>query len=158
MANATVDNTLRHSGISSKKLKEILKLCLEAYDLASKTVHLSVVNDSQIHELNLQWRGKDKPTDVLSFSQVETVDGDDFPEISFPGPTPLGDIVISFETARVQAERIGHSLETEYRRLIVHGFLHLLGHDHIHGGRQAGNMRREENRVIAFISDEIGEA
>ena len=155
MASATVDNSARQSGVPSRRLKEILSLCLEACDLTTHTVHLSVVSDDEIHELNLEWRQKDKPTDVLSFSQLETID-DSFPEVSFPGPPPLGDIVISFETARVQAIQIGHSLESEYRRLIVHGFLHLLGHDHIHGGRQAGNMRKEEERILEVDGPSIG--
>ena len=117
-----------------------------------KAIELSVVitDDATIHGLNLQWRSKDKPTDVLSFPQEEgAVD-----PAAFFGH--LGDIVISAETAARQAPTYAHGFEAEMRRLLVHGILHLIGHDHVHGGRQAGKMRREEDRLIAYLLKELG--
>ena len=105
-----------------------------------------VTNDEEIHQLNRTWRGKDKPTDVLSFSQIEGVPA--------PHSSPiLGDVVISAETAKRQAETAGCSLEEEITRLLVHGILHLLGHDHVHGGRQAAKMKREEKRLMELIAE-----
>ena len=151
MRRASVENSTRKSGVKTPRLRNVLELCLEATDYKDYTVHLSVVSDLEIRELNREWRNKDKPTDVLSFSQLERVDEElSFAEV-FPGPKPLGDIVISFETASCQAQQIGHSLDDEYLRLIVHGFLHLLGHDHVHGGRQAAKMKREEDRLLSYI-------
>ena len=151
MRQASVENSFRKSGIRTPRLRRILELCLEATARDSYTVHLSIVSDAEIHALNLQWRKKDKPTDVLSFSQLESVeDGLPFVDV-FPGPKPLGDLVISHETTKAQADHIGHSLDEEYQRLIVHGFLHLLGHDHIHGGRQAAKMKREEVRLLDYL-------
>ena len=68
------------------------------------------------------------------------------------------DIVISADTAARQAQSIGHSLEDEYRRLLVHGFLHLLGHDHVNGGHQARNMKLEENRLLEVVDQVMGSA
>ena len=84
---------------------------------------VSVVNDSTIRVLNRDYRGKDKPTDVLSFSLVEGEVGA-FPSIS------LGDVVISVETAQRQAKELQLSLQSEILRLLVHGILHLSGFDH----------------------------
>ena len=155
MGNASVDNSTKHSGVKSGRLRAYLELCLGACELDHRTVHLSVVDDDEIQALNRQWRAKDKPTDVLSFSQVEAADDDGFPMDVFPGPQPLGDIVISFETAARQALEIGHSVDEEYRRLIVHGFLHLLGHDHVNGGRQAAKMKREEERLLSYLDERL---
>ena len=120
--------------------------------LGFELLELSIVitDDATIHELNQQWRGKDKPTDVLSFPQEE---GPVNPA-TFMGH--LGDIVISAETAARQAPVYQHGFEAEMRRLLVHGVLHLMGHDHIHGGRQAAKMRKEEDRLVAYLTTHLG--
>ncbi len=156
MGVVSVDNSARKSGVKNARLCNVLTLCLNACELEERTVHLSVVSDDEIRELNRQWRSKDKATDVLSFSQVEASADDGFPVNIFPGPQPLGDIVISFETASRQALEIGHSTDEEYQRLIVHGFLHLLGHDHVNGGRQAAKMKREEERLLVYLDQHLG--
>lgn len=85
---------------------------------------VSWTNDAQIREFNRDYRGKDKPTDVLSFPFWEG-------ETLFEGaPLPLGDLVVSLETAARQALELKHSLEREIVFLSVHGTLHLLGFDH----------------------------
>ena len=110
------------------------------------------MDDPGIHELNLTWRSKDKPTDVLSFPQAEgKVKPGDFVPC-------LGDVVISADTAARQAKTIGHSLEDEYRRLLVHGVLHLLGHDHVHGGHPARIMKEQEGRLLDVLDTELGAA
>ena len=155
MGNASVENSVKKSGLKTARLRAFLKLCLDACELGHRTVHPSVVADDEIQALNRQWRAKDKPTDVLSFSQVEAAADDGFPMDVFPGPQPLGDIIISFETAARQAREIGHSVDQEYQRLIVHGFLHLLGHDHVNGGRQAAKMKREEERLLSYLDERL---
>ena len=91
---------------------------------APPEVDLSIVltDDNQLHGLNLQWMGVDAPTDVLSFPSDE-ID----PETGNPY---LGDILISVQRAALQASVADHPLEAEVQLLIVHGVLHLLGHDH----------------------------
>jgi probable rRNA maturation factor len=90
-------------------------------------VSLVVCGDEEIHELNREYRGVDRPTDVLSFALEE---GEDMwvPEGE---PLLLGDIVISLPRAAAQAEEFGHSLRREAVFLFVHGMLHLLGYDHM---------------------------
>jgi len=102
-------------------------------------------DDETIHPLNRDWRGKDKPTDVLSFSQVEgPMMGD---------PNVLGDVIISVPTARRQAAERGHSLAVELRVLVVHGLCHLLGYDH-EEDEEAEVMEALERRLLAQLDDE----
>jgi len=100
---------------------------------------LSVVlgDDAFVQDLNATWRDVDAPTDVLSFPQ--------------DARPLLGDVVIGVETASRQAIDMGHALEVEVRVLLVHGLLHLLGHDHERGGRAANAMRKEEARLLALL-------
>lgn len=93
-------------------------------------VELSItfVDDHQIQDLNREYRGKDKPTDVLSFALME---GEELARAEAAGePLALGDVVVSLERARAQAGEYGHSFEREVGFLICHGILHLLGYDH----------------------------
>lgn len=96
---------------------------LSTMGLHDAELSLMLCDDSTIQELNAQYRGKDRPTDVLSFPMLEP--GEE------PGPgTLLGDVVISTETASRQAKRRGVSPLAEATFLLVHGILHLVGHDH----------------------------
>lgn len=104
--------------------------------------------DPEIHKLNLSYRGKDKPTDVLSFSAQEGAE--------MPGTeNVLGDLVISVDTAKLQAKEYGVSFENEILRLLIHGILHLAGYDHENVSKaEAQRMRRLEQKIyercIAF--------
>ncbi|MBE6830574.1 MULTISPECIES: rRNA maturation RNase YbeY [Eubacteriales] len=111
-------------------------------------ISVTFVNNEQIHELNRQYRGKDVPTDVLSFPMGENGVYD----INHStGAKILGDIVISMEKAVEQAERYGHSLEREVGYLSVHSMLHLLGYDHENGGIQRVHMREKEELVMTQL-------
>lgn len=90
-------------------------------------VSMTLVDDEAIAELNREHRGLDRPTDVLSFSQLEGEEMGDLPEGE---PLPIGDIVISLERCQSQAADYGHSFERELGFLAAHGMLHLLGWDH----------------------------
>ncbi len=92
-------------------------------------VSIVLVDDEYIQNLNKNYRSIDAPTDVLSFAMRESVDESD---ISFECEEEelLGDVVISLERARSQAEEYGHSIEREIGFLVTHGILHLLGYDH----------------------------
>lgn len=91
-------------------------------------ISVTVTDNIHIHELNLEYRGVDRPTDVLSFPMYSFTD-DDMPEEG-PAPVVLGDIVISAERAKEQAVEYGHSFQREISFLTVHSVLHLLGYDH----------------------------
>lgn len=101
---------------------------------------LTFVDDAAIRTFNREYRGYDKPTDVLAFSQLE---GDD----DFPMPDEiriLGDVVVAVPTAKRQAEERGHDFEAELALLIIHGLLHLLGEDHDTPQRKAAMWSRQE--------------
>jgi probable rRNA maturation factor len=98
----------------------------------SRELSVMLVSDRRMRALNREWRGKDRPTDVLSFPQHGA---------------SVGDVVISLDTARRQAREGGWSLAAELRRLLVHGLLHCLGHDH-HTAAQAQRMAAAERRLL----------
>ena len=104
---------------------------------------LSIVlcDDATIHPLNRDYRGKDKPTDVLSFAQREG-------EFAFLEDNLLGDVIISMDTTIRQAQERRHSTEVELRVLLVHGILHLLGYDHIEDD-EAEVMEAKEREILA---------
>lgn len=101
-------------------------------------------DDARVRELNAAWRGKDKPTNVLSFPA--------FPE-SRTGPLPplLGDIVLAAETVAAEAALEGKPLDNHISHLIVHGLLHLLGHDH-ETDAEAEEMEAAERRIMARLA------
>ena len=91
---------------------------------AEGDIVITLVDDEEIHRINLEYRGVDRPTDVISFPANE---GEDI--IAPPGF--LGDIIISLPRAQAQAEEYGHSLKRELSFLAIHGALHLMGYDHM---------------------------
>jgi len=97
-----------------------------------RELSLALVSDRRMRALNREWRKMDRPTDVLSFPQHGA---------------SLGDVVISLDTARRQARAGGWSLSAELRRLLAHGLLHCLGHDH-HTARDARRMAAAERRLL----------
>ncbi len=108
-------------------------------------ISVSFVDDERIRELNREHRGLDRSTDVLSFPLCENGEYEVSPET---GCVALGDIVISLEHAKAQAEEFGHSFEREVAYLTVHSMLHLLGYDHEAGGIEQVRMREKEEGVL----------
>lgn len=122
-------------------------------------VDVTIVDDEEIHTLNREYRGMDKPTDVLSFALDDDGEEDDEPELNFAGCEPeehlYGDIIISAETAQRQAEEYGHGLEREMTYLAVHGMFHLLGYDHMTEEEKAVMRAKEEEALRAInLSEE----
>jgi probable rRNA maturation factor len=113
------------SALGKRDLNRFLASVLEVLGLTGEFSVL-LTGDEQLRALNLQFRGKDKPTDVLSF-----------PALAQTG----GDLAISLETASLQAAEHGHTLQMEIKILMLHGLLHLAGYDH---ERDKGQMRRRE--------------
>jgi probable rRNA maturation factor len=122
---------------------------------------LVFVADEEIKELNAQYRGIDKKTDVLSFPQyaslaelkaeLEDLDSSAGTADQLREPVLLGDVVISLETAKEQGEEYGHGFVREVGYLFIHGMLHLLGYDHLTGEDQA-HMRQGEEAVLNQLS------
>ena len=114
----------------------------------SAEISVTIIDDEAIHALNLQHRGIDRSTDVLSFPLG--VDGV-YDLNNDTGAQMLGDIVISIETAVRQADLYGHSLDREVAFLTVHSMLHLLGYDHEPGGLELVKMREKEEAVLTQL-------
>ncbi|MBD5161987.1 MAG: rRNA maturation RNase YbeY [Oscillibacter sp.] len=145
-------------GVDERKRALIRKairtaLGLEGVDFPCE-VDVSVTNDETIHQINLEQRGVDRPTDVLSFPAFELTPGE-LPggEDADPatGLVPLGDMVISLERVQAQAREYGHSSRRELAYLAVHSVLHLLGYDHLDEGPQKARMRAREDAVMAEL-------
>jgi len=104
---------------------------------------LSIVltDDAEQQELNRDWRGIDKPTNVLSFPQIEPFD---------PVAGIIGDIVLARETLEREAEELQKPLTDHFTHLVVHGFLHILGYDHLEEG-EALEMEGLETRILAVL-------
>ena len=117
-------------------------------------VNVLVTDDEAIHEINLDMRGVDRPTDVLSFPMFELAPGEHPGEEDADpdtGLVPLGDMVLSLERATAQAEEFGHSVEREICYLAVHSVLHLLGYDHMDEGEMKTQMRAREEAVLSEL-------
>ncbi len=111
----------------------------------SAEISITFVDEEQIHILNKEHRGVDRPTDVLSFPLGENGEYDINPE---NGAKMLGDIVLNISRVVRQAEEFGHSFQREIAYLTAHSMLHLLGYDHIAGGIESVHMREKEEEVM----------
>lgn len=123
------------------------ELMLKELGCEDSELSILLCDDSMIHELNLEHRQKDKPTDVLSFPQAEFTS----PEQVAPGHNlfMLGDVVISLDTAERQARGRKRELFEEVRFLLAHGVLHLVGHDHMTPEEKAVMTKRTRSLVKA---------
>lgn len=148
-------------GVDGRKCALIRKairtaLGLEGVDFPCE-VDVSVTNDEGIHQINLEQRGVDRPTDVLSFPAFDLTPGE-LPgeEDADPatGLVPLGDMVISLERVQVQAREYGHSNRRELAYLVVHSVLHLLGYDHLDEGPEKAQMRAREDAIMQELGIE----
>lgn len=125
-----------------QKIEEAIKICIKQENLELENIEISIsfVDDEEIKQLNLQYRGKDNVTDVLSFPQYDSLE-----EIKMGEIICLGDVVICLDKAREQADDYGHAFERELVYLTVHSILHLLGYDHM----------TEEDKQIMRNKEEI---
>ena len=117
-------------------------------------VDVLLTDDEGIHQINLEQRGVDAPTDVLSFPMFEFQPGENpTQEDADPGDNlvPLGDMVISLERARAQGEEFGHGTRREVAYLAVHSVLHLLGYDHMDEGPMKAQMREREEIILGRL-------
>ena len=152
-----VRNQTRGTGLDTRSLVRVLERLLAEIGEAGTSVSLTFVREPAMRELNRKHRGKDLPTDVLSFP-IYGPEAFDRSGVTRPlaraagGPERmLGDIVVSVDTAQRQAADYGASLEREIQRLLIHAVLHLVGHDHVEPGERVV-MEAEERR----LADSVG--
>lgn len=134
--------------------ENVLKTCFKEEKIEKLNFYLSVTltNPEQIHKLNKEYRNVDRATDVLSFPMFEKEEIDEIvsKQIKNPIPEVLGDIVISIEKVKEQANEYGHSFERELSYMLVHGFYHIMGYDHIEEEDKV-KMRAKEEVVLSKL-------
>lgn len=134
-----------------KLIEDILNFAGSYLKLPENTeMSVTLMDNEHIHEINKKYRGVDKPTDVISFA-IEEDDPDEVPIIlpedeEFDIPKNIGDIMVSMDKVKEQAEYLGHSEDRELGFLVVHGFLHLNGYDH---------MKEEDEKEMFGLQREI---
>ncbi|MGQ0588456.1 MAG: rRNA maturation RNase YbeY [Sphingosinicella sp.] len=112
-------------------------------NLADSEISVTFTSDEEVRALNAKWRGKDKPTNVLSFPMAK--------EAELASAQLLGDIVLAYGVCAREAEAKGVEVATHAAHLVVHGTLHLLGYDHETSDAQAEEMEETERRALASI-------
>ena len=118
---------------------------LKNYDHFELAILLA--HDTDIRDLNKNYRGKDKPTNVLSFA---TIDDPDYEHLEPTLPYPLGDVILSLETLEREAKEQEKTLKNHFIHLVLHGFLHLIGRDHITDD-EAERMEKTEIEILARL-------
>ena len=129
-------------------IKKVVEQCFKEEKIENSKLYISITltNPEHIHEINKQYRNVDRATDVLSFPMFEKIEIDKkIKNNDFEHEDVLGDIVISIEKVEEQAKEYGHSFEREFAYMLVHGFYHLMGYDHI----------EEEDKVVMRKKEEI---
>lgn len=126
-------------------IEKVLKECFITEKLQNSKLYISVIltNPENIRKINNKYRNVDSETDVLSFPIFEKNEIKIAKKLEYP--EALGDIVISIERVKLQAIEYGHSFERELAYMVVHGFYHLLGEDHIKEEDKAIMRKKEEN-------------
>ena len=134
-----------------QKIVEVLNKCCEEEKLEKLNLYISVTltTPEEIRKLNAEYRNIDKETDVLSFPMFEKSEIDEIvkKQIKSPVEETIGDIVISIQRVQEQAVEYGHSFERELSYMLVHGFYHLMGYDHIEE-EDKKRMRPKEEKIL----------
>lgn len=142
---AAVEEQIRRAVLAALEGEEVDVPCV---------VEVCVTDDGGIRQTNLDTRGVDRPTDVLSFPMFELSPGEK-PQAEWADPDTdkvlLGDMMISLERAEAQAKEFGHSPEREVCYLAVHSVLHLLGYDHLDEGPMKARMRQREEAILGKL-------
>ena len=146
-------------GINNPKLAAMLRRTVKAALAAEGVacdceINILLTDDEGIREVNRDMREIDRATDVLSFPMFDLVPGehpDEYDADPDTGLVPLGDMCISVERAKAQAEEYGHSFDREICYLCVHSVLHLLGYDHLDEGEMKRQMRGREEEIMSQL-------
>jgi len=139
-----IRNLQKRIRISQKRIREVVREILRDLGYQKWETSILLVDDQQIREINKKYLNRNRPTDVISFSQVE---GEGTPENTHL----LGDVVVSLETAKRQAKESHTSLQDEVTFLLIHGILHLLGYDHEGSVNKTREMDEKQKDLLASI-------
>lgn len=147
--NVLVDEGVE-AGVEPVWLEDVAQRVLAAEKISAKTeAGIVVTGQEMVQQLNRDYRQLDEPTDVLAFSTREEADGSRF-ILAPDGLSHLGEVIISYPQAQIQAEEHGHSLKKELTILLIHGLLHLLGYDHEESDDER-RMQAREKELLSLI-------
>jgi probable rRNA maturation factor len=127
------------------ELRKMAGVLLRALQQSRAELSIALVGDNEMRELNTKYRKKNKTTDVLSFPAAEPLPS---------GPVLLGDVIISIEQAKRQAQERNRTIKSEVVTLLIHGILHLLGYDHERSKRQAKIMNNLEHKLLRHLCEQ----
>lgn len=144
MNNIEIFNETNENIEELKTIEKLLNYAIEHEKLNNLEFSVIIVDNEKIHEINKEFRGIDRPTDVITFALE---DNEDFPEME---TRILGDIYISLDKAKGQALEYGHSFLRELSFLSIHGFLHLLGYDHMEENDEKVMFSKQEEILNGF--------
>ena len=152
-----IDTEVEGAEPCAELLRKVIPAALEAEGVPfSCEVDVLFTDDAGIRAINLEQRGIDAPTDVLSFPMFQLTPGvppapEEVEADPGTGLVPLGDMVISLERAKAQGEEFGHGTRREVAYLAVHSVLHLLGYDHMDEGPMKAQMRQREEAILGQL-------
>lgn len=159
-----LENKINVQTLSQSTMQKIATQVLKLKNQPTRQISLTVflVGADEIRDINRDYRHKDKATDVITFRLMDTASGKTLNRQNFPldydpanGGLYLGEIFICYEVAEAQAVEMGHSTDREIAELLVHGVLHILGHDHEEPS-EANIMRGFEEAMYPVLDKLVG--
>ena len=154
---------IQYNGISENKeyeeiINKVLNECFKNEGLTKLKLYISITLTvpEEIQKINKQYRNIDKPTDVLSFPMFQKEELEELIQSDYPVEDVLGDIIISIPKVEEQAVEYGHSFERELAYMVVHGFYHLMGYDHMNDNDKK-EMRKKEDEILNKLHITRGE-
>ncbi|HEL1758679.1 rRNA maturation RNase YbeY [Streptococcus suis] len=155
-----IDETGQVSAQMQEQITELLQFAAEKIGKQNKEMAVTFVDNARVHEVNLEYRGIDRPTDVVSleykseqeivFDEEDLLENPELAEMMEDFDAYIGELYISIDKAREQAEDYGHSYEREMGFLAVHGFLHINGYDHYTPEEEAEMFGLQEEILTAY--------
>ncbi|NQI34649.1 rRNA maturation RNase YbeY [Streptococcus suis] len=155
-----IDETGQVSAQMQEQITDLLQFAAEKIGKQNKEMAVTFVDNARVHEVNLEYRGIDRPTDVVSleykpeneifFDEEDLLDDPDLAEMMEDFDAYIGELFISIDKAREQAEDYGHSFDREMGFLAVHGFLHINGYDHYTSEEEAEMFGLQEEILTAY--------
>ncbi|MGQ7543488.1 rRNA maturation RNase YbeY [Streptococcus suis] len=155
-----IDETGQVSAQMQEQITDLLQFAAEKIGKQNKEMAVTFVDNKRVHEVNLEYRGIDRPTDVVSleykpeneifFDEEDLLDNPELAEMMEDFDAYIGELYISIDKAREQAEDYGHSYEREMGFLAVHGFLHINGYDHYTPEEEAEMFGLQEEILTAY--------
>ncbi|MGV2999466.1 rRNA maturation RNase YbeY [Streptococcus suis] len=155
-----IDETGQVSAEMQEQIQDLLQYAAKKIGKENKEMAVTFVDNARVHEVNLEYRGIDRPTDVVSleykpeneifFDEEDLLDDPDLAEMMEDFDAYIGELFISIEKAREQAEDYGHSFDREMGFLAVHGFLHINGYDHYTPEEEAEMFGLQEEILTAY--------